>query len=79
MRGTCAGKLKFDIRDGKLRDLSFVAGCDGNLKAIARLTDGMDAAAVAEMLRGNTCGRRKTSCADQLARAIDSVLGTNTP
>ena len=54
--------------------MRFVGGCDGNLKAIGKLVEGADAKQIAELLRGNDCGGRGTSCADQLARAIDQAL-----
>ena len=74
-RGTCSRRIDFDIEDGKLHDIAFEGGCDGNLKAIGLLLEGADAREAAAKLRGNICGRRSTSCADQLARAIDGVLG----
>lgn len=69
-KGVCSQKITFDIEDGKIFNLSFMGGCNGNLKAIGRLTEGCDAREIAEKLRGNTCGPRDTSCADQLSRAI---------
>jgi len=72
--GTCSRMIDFDIVDGKLHDISFFNGCDGNLKAIGKLLEGADAKEAANTLRGNTCGHRNTSCADQLARAIDEAL-----
>ncbi len=75
-RGTCARAIGFDIVDGKLHDVSFVGGCNGNLKAIGILTEGADAAEISRMLKGNTCGVRPTSCADQLSRAIDAALAS---
>ena len=72
--GVCSQMLTFSIDDGKLHNLTFYGGCDGNLKAIGILTNGMDAAKVADMLRGNTCGYKSTSCADQLSKAIDAAL-----
>jgi uncharacterized protein (TIGR03905 family) len=69
--GTCAVVINFNIDDdGNLHDVKFVGGCDGNLKAIGALVEGRPAKEVAELLKGNTCGRKPTSCADQLARAI---------
>jgi uncharacterized protein (TIGR03905 family) len=69
--GTCAVVINFNIDDdGNLHDVKFVGGCDGNLKAIGSLVEGRPAKEVAELLKGNTCGRKPTSCADQLARAI---------
>jgi len=73
-KGVCASKLSFDIIDGKVFNVSFVGGCNGNLKAISKLVDGMDAKKVVEILKGNTCGYKNTSCADQLAIAIEEEL-----
>ena len=69
-KGVCSSKIEFELSDGKIRRLVFTAGCSGNLKAIAKLVEGMDAERVASILEGNTCGYKDTSCADQLARAI---------
>lgn len=75
--GVCAQLIDFDIDDrGCLRAVAFTGGCNGNLKAIGKLVEGQDAAQVAGLLRGNTCGRRPTSCADQLACAIDQALAS---
>ena len=70
----CSRQISFGIEDGKLRDVRFVGGCDGNLKAIGKLVEGKDAKDIAALLRGNDCGGRGTSCADQLARAVDQAL-----
>lgn len=74
-RGVCSIKIDFDVEDGKLYNVQFLGGCNGNLKAIGRLVEGKDAKEVADILRGNTCGMKPTSCADQLARAIDEYIG----
>ena len=74
-RGTCSQEIYFDIVDNKVRNVQFIGGCNGNLKAIGRLVEGKDAREVADILRGNTCGMKGTSCADQLARAIDEKAG----
>ena len=71
-KGVCSIQIDFDIEDGKLHNVQFIGGCNGNLKAIGRWVEGKDAKEVAEILRGNTCGMKGTSCADQLARAIDA-------
>ena len=73
-RGVCAMKIDFDIEDGKLYNVKFMGGCNGNLKAIGKLVEGKDAREVADILRGNDCNMKGTSCADQLARAIDEKL-----
>ena len=73
-RGVCSQQITFEIIDGKLHDVRFAGGCNGNLKAIGMLTEGMDAKKVAELFVGNTCGYRDTTCADQFARAIGEAL-----
>lgn len=73
-KGTCSSQIAFDIENGVIKNVKFTGGCNGNLKAIAKLVEGRDAADVAETLRGNTCGPRATSCADQLSRAITEAL-----
>ena len=72
--GTCSKAIEFDIEDGKLHNVSFYGGCDGNLRAIGKLVEGADARATADLLHGNRCGRRPTSCADQLSNAIEEAL-----
>ena len=69
--GTCSRQINFDIdENNKVHNVSFIGGCDGNLKAISKLIEGMDANNVIEILEGNLCGMKKTSCADQLAKAL---------
>ncbi|MGN1163729.1 MAG: TIGR03905 family TSCPD domain-containing protein [Candidatus Ornithospirochaeta sp.] len=71
-RGVCARQIHFVLDDeGKLHNLEFNGGCNGNLKAIGKLCEGKDAKEIASILKGNTCGFKGTSCADQLARAIE--------
>lgn len=73
--GTCSTQIKFDIDDsGIVRNVEFTGGCNGNLKAIARLVEGCPAADIEKKLAGITCGKRATSCADQLARAIKRAI-----
>ena len=73
-RGVCAMKIDFDIDEGKLHNVRFTGGCNGNLKAIGLLVEGKNAGEVADILRGNDCNMKGTSCADQLARAIDEHI-----
>lgn len=73
-RGVCSQKIEFELEDGKLKNVSFLGGCSGNLKAIGKLVEGMEAEKVISLLSGNTCGVNSTSCADQLARAISQAL-----
>ena len=76
-KGVCARQITFDIDDeGRMHNLSFVGGCNGNLKAIGKLLEGADAKQSADILIGNDCGSRGTSCADQLAQAIYEAVGS---
>ena len=73
-KGVCSMKIDFDLDDnGRLHNVEFVGGCNGNLKAIGRLVEGKDATEIAGILRGNECNNRGTSCADQFAIAIDNA------
>lgn len=74
-KGVCAKLIQFDIEDGKLHNVAFLGGCHGNLRAIAKLIEGADADKTARILKGNDCRGRGTSCADQLALAIEAALG----
>lgn len=67
---TCSTNISFDLDGDVVRNIQFTGGCNGNLKAISKLVDGMTVEQIEEKLLGNTCGRRPTSCADQLARAV---------
>ncbi len=73
-KGTCSTAITFEIEDGILHNVSYTGGCNGNLKAVSKLVEGKDAREIAALLRGNTCGPRSTSCADQLAQAIEAAL-----
>jgi uncharacterized protein (TIGR03905 family) len=72
--GTCSTRIDFELADGKIHKLSFEDGCNGNLKALGILAEGMDAVELARKLKGLKCGKRNTSCADQLAGAIEQHL-----
>ena len=73
----CSRQIDFDIDDdGKLRNVAFVSGCNGNLKAIGRLVEGADPKDIAELLRGNDCAGRGTSCADQLSKALEEAVAS---
>ncbi len=69
-QNTCSSSISFDINDDVVTNVNFTGGCNGNLKAISKLVEGMTADEIASILAGNTCGFRKTSCADQLAKAV---------
>ncbi len=69
-RGVCAREILFDIEDGKVCNVRFVGGCNGNTQGVAKLVEGMDPKDVVTRLQGISCNGRGTSCPDQLATAI---------
>lgn len=72
--GVCSKKIDFDYEDGKIYNLKYVGGCNGNLKAISRLVEGLSFSEVVKRLEGNTCGIKNTSCANELVKAIKEVM-----
>lgn len=73
-KGTCSRLIDIDIdEDGRIRDVSFLGGCDGNLKGLCSLVRGMKAEDVIKRLDGIRCGAKNTSCPDQLCRALEEV------
>ena len=77
-KNTCSSKISFDMADdGTIHNISFTGGCNGNLKAISKVVDGWHADKIHDVFIGNTCGLRQTSCADQLARAVDAAAKGN--
>ena len=68
--GVCATDISFDLDGDKVTNIVFTRGCNGNLKAISKLVDGMTVEEIEQKLKGNTCGAKSTSCADQLAIAV---------
>ena len=73
-RGVCASYINFDLNDGVVSGVSFQGGCNGNLRAISKLIEGQNAENVISILKGNLCGFKGTSCADQLAIALRAAL-----
>ena len=74
----CAKKISFSIENGKLHNIKFEGGCPGNTLAISKLLEGADAQKSAKILKGNDCAGKGTSCADQLACAIEDALKQKT-
>lgn len=66
----CPSALSFDLEGNVVRNIEFTDGCNGNLKAVSKLVDGMTVEQIEAALKGNTCGKNTTSCADQLAIAV---------
>lgn len=69
-KGVCAISISFDLDGDKVSNINFLGGCNGNLKAISKLVDGMTVEQIEDKLKGNRCGFKSTSCADQLAIAV---------
>ena len=67
---TCSQLISLDIDGDKVYNVSFTGGCNGNLKAIPILVEGMTVEQIEKKLSGVLCGRRPTSCADQLTKAV---------
>ncbi len=75
--GTCASSIDFDMDGTKVKNLRFNGGCNGNGKGIAALVEGMEAQEVIKLLKGIRCGMKRTSCPDQLAKALEEYLSSN--
>ena len=69
-QGTCSKMISLDLDGDTVHNVSFFGGCDGNLKAVPILVEGMTVAEIEQKLGGVQCGRRGTSCADQLSKAV---------
>ena len=71
--GTCSREIAFTVEDGKVKNVQFMGGCNGNLKGIAALVEGCDIDDVITRVEGITCGNKSTSCPDQLAQALKAA------
>lgn len=73
--GVCSQQIDFELDEqNRLHNVHYTGGCNGNLKAIGKLTEGQEAEKIISLLKGNDCGGRGTSCADQLAQAVEAAL-----
>lgn len=73
-KGTCSRVISFDLDDGKVKDVKFMGGCNGNLQGISALVEGMEADKVVELLKNIDCNGRGTSCPAQLAEALKQAI-----
>ena len=73
-KGTCSQRIIFEIEDNILKNVQFLGGCNGNLKGISSLVEGMDIDEVIAKVEGIQCGFKATSCPDQLAKALKSAI-----
>ena len=72
-KGTCSRKITVELDGKMIKKVAFEGGCNGNLKGIAKLVEGMDIDFVIQRFAGNTCNNRTTSCPDQLAKALQEA------
>ena len=72
-RGTCSREIAFEIENGKVKNVQFFGGCNGNLKGISALVEGQDVDEVIRRTEGIRCGMKSTSCPDQLAQALKAA------
>ena len=73
-KGTCSQMILFDVEDGNVKNVSFMGGCNGNLKGIGALVEGMKVEDVIARVEGIRCGMKSTSCPDQLAQALKETI-----
>ena len=76
-KGVCSTQIDLDVTDGKIHNLSYTGGCNGNLKALGAMGEGASAEEVIRRLSGITCGYKATSCSDQLARLLKDAMKKN--
>lgn len=76
-KGTCSRQIVISVENDIIKDMHFVGGCNGNTKGIASLVRGMKVDDVISRLKGTDCGGRRTSCPDQLARALEEAKNEN--
>ncbi|MBR4211533.1 MAG: TIGR03905 family TSCPD domain-containing protein [Oscillibacter sp.] len=72
-RGTCSRLISLDLDGERVHNVRFVGGCDGNLKAISSLVEGLTVQEITDKVSGIRCGAKNTSCGDQLARAVQAA------
>jgi uncharacterized protein (TIGR03905 family) len=72
--GVCAAQISFSLDNGNIYNVQFIGGCPGNTAAISKLVEGTNAQRVVDLLKGNDCDGKGTSCADQLARGVEKAL-----
>jgi len=73
-QGVCSQMFDIELNDGVIGRIEIKGGCPGNLEGLGRLLQGMDAREAIRRLKGIPCGRKPTSCPDQIARALEKML-----
>lgn len=72
--GVCSQAIDIELDGDIIKSVSFVGGCSGNLQGIGSLVKGMKAQDAIDRLKGIRCGFKSTSCPDQLAKALESII-----
>ena len=75
--GVCSREIEFEVVDGKLHNVRYLGGCNGNLQGVGALVEGMEVHEAIQRLKGIKCGMKGTSCPDQLATALEQYLASN--
>ena len=75
--GVCSREIEFEVVDGKLHNVQYLGGCNGNLQGVGALVEGMEIHEAITRLKGIKCGMKGTSCPDQLATALEQYLNEN--
>lgn len=75
--GVCSREIEFDVVEGKLHNVRYLGGCNGNLQGVGALVEGMEVHEAITRLKGIKCGMKGTSCPDQLAKALEQYLNEN--
>ena len=73
-KGTCSKQMEVDLEDGVIKDVRVLGGCNGNLKGVAALCEGMKAEEIIKRIEGLKCGMKQTSCPDQFAKSLQKEL-----
>lgn len=76
-KGTCSREIDFEVVDGRLHNVKYLGGCNGNLQGVGALVEGMEVTEAIRRLKGIHCGMKQTSCPDQLATALEQYLANN--
>ena len=74
-KGVCSNTIDVQVEDGVIKSVKFTGGCNGNLQGISRLVAGMKVEDAIDRLKGIKCGFKSTSCPDQLACALQEIIG----
>lgn len=73
-KGVCSTSIDIELDNNIIKSVAFTGGCNGNLQGISRLVEGMEVQDAIQRLRGIRCGFKSTSCPDQLAQALESMI-----